>query len=211
MIPSFFLAAAPLDSLPVRGCIRLISSCFLSVCAMERVSRRIKSSNFARYSPISTVPLVMPSSPFSQDAVILGFNSSGTVMLTVSKIISPSMVGVSTWDLRFRLRYPTRTSFLIISALVAEVPMPEPLIWARSSSSSISCPAFSMASTMEPEVYRLGGEVLPSLMSIPFTGTTSFSDSFSIMARSVLALVPSSFSPPSSSFSSAASFPKMQR
>ena len=34
----------------------------------------------------------------------------------------------------------------------AEVPIPEPLICARSSSSSISCPAFSIASTMDPDV-----------------------------------------------------------
>ena len=40
----------------------------------------------------------------------------------------------------------------LISALVALVPMPDPLIWARSSSSSISWPAFSMARIMEPEL-----------------------------------------------------------
>ena len=43
-------------------------------------------------------------------------------------------------------------SFFKISALVAEVPIPLPLIWARSSSSSISCPAFSIAKIMEPEL-----------------------------------------------------------
>ena len=56
-------------------------------------------------------------------------------------------------------------SFFRISALVALVPMPLPLIWARSSSSSISCPAFSIARIMEPELYRFGGEVSPSLIS----------------------------------------------
>ena len=59
------------------------------------------------------------------------------------------------------------TSFFRISALVALVPMPEPLIWLRSSSSSISWPAFSMARIIEPEVYRFGGEVSPSFTENP--------------------------------------------
>jgi DNA topoisomerase III len=68
--------------------------------------------------------------------------------------------------------YP-RTDARVLSARVAEVPIPEPLICSRSSSSSISCPAFSMASTMEPEVYRFGGEVFPSFTSYPSTEISS--------------------------------------
>lgn len=49
-----------------------------------------------------------------------------------------------------------------MSALVADVPMPDPFICSRSSSSSISCPAFSIARIIEPAVYLLGGDVLPS-------------------------------------------------
>ena len=37
-------------------------------------------------------------------------------------------------------------------ALVADVPIPDPLICSLNSSSSISCPAFSIASTIEPDV-----------------------------------------------------------
>ena len=43
-------------------------------------------------------------------------------------------------------------SFFKISALVAEVPIPLPLICARSSSSSINCPAFSIAKIILPEL-----------------------------------------------------------
>ena len=81
-----------------------------------------------------------------------------------------------------------RISFLMISARVALVPMPEPLIWARSSSSSMSCPAFSMARIMEPDVYRLGGEVLLSRISKPLTVRRSPCLSVSASASSFLEL-----------------------
>lgn len=59
-----------------------------------------------------------------------------------------------------------------ISALVALVPIPLPLIWARKSSSSMSCPAFSIARIIDPELYLFGGEVSPSLIVNSFTGNT---------------------------------------
>ena len=57
---------------------------------------------------------------------------------TTSKIISPRRVGVITWVFLLSARYLILHSFLRISALVALVPIPQLLIWARSSSSSIS-------------------------------------------------------------------------
>ena len=78
-------------------------------------------------------------------------------------------------------------SFLSISALVALVPMPLPLIWARSSSSSMSWPAFSMARIMEPEVYRLGGDVSPSfIFSSTKVSISFFFNSASIWSNTVL-------------------------
>ena len=69
-----------------------------------------------------------------------------------SKTISPRSVGVMTWVFFASARYLMLNSFFKISARVALVPMPLPLIWARRSSSSMSWPAFSMARIMEPEV-----------------------------------------------------------
>ena len=63
--------------------------------------------------------------------------------------------------------YLLTLSFFNISALVALVPIPLPLICALSSSSSMSCPAFSIARIIEPELYLLGGEVSPSFISNP--------------------------------------------
>ena len=124
---------------------------------------------------------------------------------TTSNTISPNWVGVNTWVFLFRLRYLMFTSFFRISARVALVPMPLPLIWARSSSSSMSCPAFSMARIMEPELYRFGGEVSPSRISSPSTGILSPFFSFFnascktvspwIFSSSSEALSPEPFSP----------------
>ena len=69
--------------------------------------------------------------------------------------------------------YPIVLSFFNISALVALVPIPLPFICALNSSSSISCPAFSIARIMEPELYLLGGEVSPSLIENSSTGRIS--------------------------------------
>ena len=74
----------------------------------------------------------------------------------------------------FSARYLLLTSFFRISALVAEVPIPLPLICALSSSSSISCPAFSIARIIDPELYRFGGEVSPSFIEKPFPSIISF-------------------------------------
>ena len=92
---------------------------------------------------------------------------------TTPNIISPNWVGVITCVFLFRDKYLIFTSFLIISALVALVPIPDPLICALRSSSSISCPAFSIARISEPDVYLLGGEVSPSFISVPDTGILS--------------------------------------
>ena len=59
------------------------------------------------------------------------------------------------------------TSLLIIASLVADVPIPLPFICSLKSSSSISCPAFSMARIRVPEVYLLGADVSPSFISKP--------------------------------------------
>ena len=152
LTPIFRLAAAPLAFLPAKLLIRSAISGRRFCSIIFSVSLRIKLSSFPLYSQKSTVPLVIPSSPFSQLAVIFGLRSAGTVMYTTSNTISPRLSGVSICVFLLRFRYPIRTSFWIISALVAEVPIPEPFICSRSSSSSISCPAFSMASTMEPDV-----------------------------------------------------------
>lgn len=90
-------------------------------------------------------------------------------------------------------------NFFKISALVALVPMPLPLICSRSSSFSMSCPAFSIAKIIEPELYRFGGEVSPSFTEhsvreteVPFfkrlstsfkSKLSSFSSSFSSADR----------------------------
>ena len=73
-----------------------------------------------------------------------------------------------TWVFLFRDRYLILNSFFKISALVALVPIPLPLICERRSSSSISWPAFSIARIIEPELYRFGGDVSPSLIPRPF-------------------------------------------
>ncbi len=64
----------------------------------------MKSSSRPLYSSAATVPRVIPSSPFSQDAVIFGFKSAGTVSETTSKTISPRPSGVKTWVFLFRPR-----------------------------------------------------------------------------------------------------------
>ena len=117
------------------------------------------------YSPEEILPSATMVSPFSQLAVSAGSRSARMELPTTSYIISPIRVGVRTWVFLFSARYSMFTSFFRISALVALVPIPLPLIWDRSSSSSINCPAFSMVRMMLPDVYRLGGEVSPSLIS----------------------------------------------
>ena len=105
------------------------------------------------------------SSPFSQLAVSFGFSISGIDINTMSYIFSPFSVGVIICVLVFIAIYPILSSYFIISALVALVPIPAPLICSLSSSSSINFPAFSIASIIEPELYLLGGEVSEVLVS----------------------------------------------
>ena len=122
--------------------------------------------------------VILPSAtyvrPFSQLAVSSGFRSWRIEQFTTSNIISPRSVGVITCVFLFNDKYLIETSFLRISALVALVPIPLPLICALSSSSSISWPAFSIARIIEPELYRLGGDVSPSLMFRASTVSISF-------------------------------------
>ena len=123
--------------------------------------------------------------PSSQLAVSSGFKSAWIDANTTSYIISPRSVGVIICVFLFKERYLILTSLLSISALVALVPIPLPFICALRSSSSISCPAFSIASIIEPELYLFGGEVSPSLISaenksisMPFFNCFIFSMTF---------------------------------
>ena len=83
--------------------------------------------------------------------------------------------------------YLLDTSFFTISALVALVPIPLPLICSLKSSSSMSCPAFSMARIKEPELYRFGADVVPSLILYSLTGSfiPFFNDEIALICSSV--------------------------
>ena len=91
--------------------------------------------------------------------------------------------------------YLLLTSFVIIASLVADVPIPLPFICSRSSSSSISCPAFSIARIIEPDVYLFGGLVFPSFISKPLQESTAPLRSLEIYSiTSSLAIWSSEFS-----------------
>ena len=53
----------------------------------------------------------------------------------------------------------------MISARVADVPIPDDFICSLKSSSSTRVPAFSMARIIEPDVYLFGGAVAPFFIS----------------------------------------------
>ena len=74
------------------------------------------------------------------------------VHFVFSSPVSPNKVWVMACVFLFKAKYLLFTSCFKISARVALVPIPLPLIWAPSSASSMSCPAFSMARRMEPEL-----------------------------------------------------------
>lgn len=105
---------------------------------------RTKSSMIVRYREAEISPRSTCESPFSQEAVILGLSICGTVSDTISNKASPIDVGVMSWVFLFREMYLSCSSFVMISALVADVPIPLPLICSRSSASSISFPAPSI-------------------------------------------------------------------
>ena len=104
-----------------------------------------------------------------------------------------------TWVFLLRARYSMVTSFFRISALVADVPIPEPLICSLRLSSSMSWPAFSIARIIDPDVYLLGGEVSPSLIVSESTGKCAPFFSFDIStpgAISVFSFCSSDVFPP---------------
>ena len=94
--------------------------------------------------------------------------------------------------------------------------MPLPLICARSSSSSMNWPAFSMVRIIVPELYLFGGEVSPSLISsrfsasfVPFFSRCTMaikSGSFVSDEGSSVCFPPSPFSSAEPSFALFASF-----
>ena len=93
------------------------------------------------------------------------------------------MDGVKAFKKKMDYRETGGTALIGLSKPVIKDPIPLPLICARSSSSSISCPAFSIARIIVPELYRFGGEVSPSLISNPSTGRMAPFFSFCKQAR----------------------------
>ena len=129
------------------------------------------ATSFLTMSSIPAIKSSSESSPFatctnafSQSAVSIGDLSSAGRMLISFK---PSSVGISCFFSRFTK--PSCTSFSMMSALVAGVPIPF-----LSTSSSISdAPAFSMAVRIVASVYLAGAFVNFSATSVCCTGYSS--------------------------------------
>ena len=162
------------------------------------------ATSFLTMSSIPAIKSSSESSPFatctnafSQSAVSIGdLSSVGSIPIS----FIPSSVGMSCFFSRFTK--PSCTSFSMMSALVAGVPMPF-----LSTSSSISdAPAFSIAVSIVASVYLAGAFVNFSATSVCCTGH------FSPMTNSGIAATPALSSPVKSGFPSLPPFiPKYLR